>query len=258
MVNPPIRCFFLFIGLIVLGCSPSKTSDLLLRDPEALIGAVVGASVENRPIDCFEMGVGEEVILIISSIHGNEKAGSSLVRLLMRFLNQNPALLNGKRLLLIPVSNPDGFHRHTRFNANGIDLNRNFPASNRVRKAAFGPDSMSEPETRAIIQLIEKHAPDRIISLHEPLNCIDYDGPAKAFAEYLSDYCDLPVRRIGPKPGSLGSNAGMDLNIPTVTLEFPPGVQYLTFQELWDRYGDLLIAVIHFPSDQIRSLRVVK
>ena len=259
MLNSSGRCL-LRIGLVLVlfGCGPFKTADLLLRDPEAVIASVIGMSVENRPIDCYEMGSGGEVILMIASIHGNEKAGTPLVRQLMRFLGQNPHLLDGKKLVLIPVANPDGFFRNSRFNVDGIDLNRNFPASNRVRNAVFGLEPMPEPETRAIIEAIEKYKPDRIIALHQPLNCIDYDGPAKEFAEYLTRHGNLPLRRIGAKPGSLGSYAGEDLNIPTVTVEFPEAVEYMTVREIWARYGDLLLAAIRFPSAGIEKIHLVK
>jgi len=251
------RCLFLIV-LLLFGCSPSQTTDLLLSDPEAVVGRVVGVSVENRPIDLFEMGTGDEVILIVASIHGNEKAGTPLVRQLMRFLIQNPVLLDGKKILTIPVSNPDGFHRHSRFNVNGIDLNRNFPASNRVRNVVFGLEPMSEPETKALIQVIEHYAPDRIITLHQPLHCIDYDGPALELAEYLTQYGNLSLRRLGAKPGSLGSYAGEDLNIPTVTVELPASVEYMTVRELWERYGDLLLSAIHYPTVHIETIQVVK
>jgi murein peptide amidase A len=246
------------IGLLLFGCSPSRTTDLLLIDPEAVFGTVVGRSVENRPIDLFEMGSGDEVILIIASIHGNEKAGTPLVRQLMRFLLQNPVLLDIKKVLVIPVSNPDGFYRHSRFNANGVDLNRNFPASNRVRNVVFGLEPMSEPETRAIIQVIDQFAPDRIITLHQPLHCIDYDGPALQLAEYLTRYGNLPLRRLGAKPGSLGSYAGEDLSIPTVTVELPASVEYMSVRELWERFGDLLLSAIHYPAVHIETIQVVK
>ncbi len=258
MLNSSARCLLL-IGLVLFGCGPIKTTDLLLRDdPEAVIATVIGMSGENRPIDCFEMGFGDEVILMIASIHGDERAGTPLVRQLMRFLQLNPLLLDGKKLVLIPVANPDGFFRNSRFNGGGIDLNRNFPASNRVRNVVFGLEGRPEPETRAIIQVIDKYKPDRIIALHQPLNCIDYDGPAKGLAEYLTRYGNLPLRRIGAKPGSLGSYAGEDLNIPTVTVEFPESAEYMTILEIWARYGDLLLAAIHYPSGPIEKIQFAK
>jgi len=208
---------------------------------------IVGTSVQRLPILSFVLGQGPDVTFILAAIHGNEPAGTPLVRRLEKYLQQRPHLLKGRKVVLLAVANPDGMAHNSRFNANGVDLNRNFPASNRVNDKRFGPTALSEPEARLVKQLIEQYSPDRIISIHQPLACIDYDGPGTTLAVRLALYCSLPVKRLGPKPGSLGSYAGVDLGIPIITFEMLQSDSGLDSETLWRRYGKALIAAIVYP-----------
>jgi protein MpaA len=156
-------------------------------------------------------------------------------------------LLNGRTIILLPVANPDGVARNTRENAAGVDLNRNFEAANRINTPATGLVHLSEPETRIIKDLIKQHAPDRIVTIHQPLACIDYDGPAAALAARMAEYCDLPVKRLGAKPGSLGSYAGLTLAIPIITLELRQSDSQLAPESLWRKYANTLLAAIVYP-----------
>jgi len=155
--------------------------------------------------------------------------------------------MKGRRVVLLAVANPDGMAHNSRFNANGVDLNRNFPASNRVNDKRFGATAFSEPEARLVKQLIEQYSPDRIVSIHQPLTCIDYDGPGETLAARMAQYCSLPVKKLGPKPGSLGSYAGVDLAVPVITFEMRQNDSKLDSETLWRRYGKALVAAIIYP-----------
>jgi len=208
---------------------------------------IAGTSVENRPIETILLGTGTDVVLIIATIHGNEPAGTPLVEHLADYLSRNRSLLDGRRIIIVPTANPDGLARMSRFNARSVDLNRNFSADNRQDNARNGLRALSEPEAHLISELIRRHRPDRIVTVHQPLGCIDYDGPAKALARRMSGHCDLPVRKLGALAGSLGSFAGETLNIPIITMELRKDDDELTGQQLWDRYGAALLAAIVFP-----------
>jgi protein MpaA len=203
------------------------------------------------------MGQGPDVTMILAAIHGDEPAGTPLVRRLKDYLHGRPDLLQGRKVLLLPVANPDGIARNSRLNSRGVDINRNFPAENRDEKPAHRGTPLSEPETRVIDRLIKEHDPNRIISIHQltetgpeaissrvPAGCIDYDGPAEELARRMAQDCDLPVEKLGAQPGSLGSYAGLTLGIPVVTLELPLNAHGFGSELLWARYGKALVAAI--------------
>ncbi len=212
----------------------------------SLIETIVGHSVEGRPIVCHRIGDGEYVVLMMASIHGNEAAGTPLLNRLAEHLVENSKLLTGVTLVLLPVVNPDGVESGQRYNARGVDLNRNFPAENRQNSSRYGLNALSEPESLAIYQVINDTLPNHIVTLHEPLQCVDYDGPAKELATSMSNFCPLPVKKLGSRPGSLGSYAGVTLGIPTVTFELPGNAATQPDELLWRFYGEALIqAVLH-------------
>jgi len=206
---------------------------------------VAGRSVQGRQIDVLTFGTGERTILFLASIHGSERAGTPLMEKFTEYLRENGQcrFLPDMRIVIIPVANPDGFAAKTRHNANNIDLNRNFPADNRENDKTKGLWAFSEPESRCIANLIDIYKPKSVITFHEALNCIDYDGPAQGYADSLAIYCDIPVKRIGSRPGSLGSYTGNTLGIPIITLEFPASVRQMDGGQLWDKYGSLVIAM---------------
>jgi len=210
---------------------------------------LVGASIEGRPIAIaiFEPGAAgahTTAVLVLASIHGDESAGTPLCERLVDELERQPRLGLDRRVVVVPRVNPDGLARGARHNARGVDLNRNFPASNFHVTGAHGPEPLSEPESRVVADLIQRFEPDRILSFHQPVGAIDYDGPAHALAAALAAVGPLPVRRLGARPGSLGSWAGVDLGVPTITVELPRAAGRDGPDALWERYGPMLRAAI--------------
>ncbi len=253
-------CVALLAVLTLAGCYEPVDYPEIISPPEPRPSVlpssyqIVGASAEYHPILCLVLGRGPDVILIMATIHGNEAVGTPLVRRLGAYLREHPDLLDGRTAVLLPVANPDGMARSIRYNAHGVDLNRNFEAANRVTDEHSGATALSEPESRIIRRLIAQYKPSRIVSLHQPLACIDYDGPADSLADRMADYCNLPVKKVGARPGSLGSYAGVTLGIPIITFEMLPTDSQLDEQTLWSRYGKALVAAVVFP-DAIESPR---
>lgn len=229
--------------LLIIGCrTPTQ------MPPPVIETFIVGRSVEGRPIECIVVGEQGDVLLIVASIHGNETGGTPLVRRMIKVLETRGDLLSSRRIVIIPEANPDGMVRRSRYNARGIDLNRNFDASNWLAGYRTGEVPFSEPETRAIARVIHTFEPCQIVTIHEPLECIDYDGPGEEMALRISEYGGLPLRQLGGKPGSLGSYAGTDRSIPTITLELPARASGLSAFQLWEAYGRILTAAILFPN----------
>ncbi len=207
-----------------------------------------GVSVENRPIMYYALGQGSDVTFIMATIHGDEPAGTPLVNRLADYLNLHPDLLIGRTVVILPVANPDGLAAEKRLNAHDVDLNRNFPADNRTKDKELGPSPLSEPEAHIINELIKQYRPNRIVSIHQPYGCIDYDGPAETLANQMALYCDLPVKKVGAQPGSLGSYAGITLGIPIITFEMLENDSNLNTQLLWQKYSNALLAAITYPN----------
>jgi protein MpaA len=245
-----------FVGIALLGgCQrppePAVTEEAASKASVYRRAFVAGSSVEGRPIDCLVLGDGADGVLIMATIHGNEPAGTPLVNRLIKHLTAKPELLQGRRVVLMPVANPDGLAQGTRRNVNGVDLNRNFPASNFDTGGNHGSRPLSEPESVAIHKVLTAYRPKRIVSIHQPINygkaCIDYDGNAASLAAAMAEECELPIIKLGSRPGSLGSFAGITLGIPIITVELPKAAVGWDAEKLWRRYGRMLMAAIVFP-----------
>ena len=208
---------------------------------------VLGRSVQGRPILAQVLGNGADTTLFIATIHGNEAAGTPLMNTLADHLNDHPDLLQDRCVVIVAVANPDGMAAGTRANIRGIDLNRNFDTGNRVNNETHGSAGLSEPESRAIQTAILEFRPDRIVTLHQPLTCIDYDGPGKELAARMARFCALSVKKLGARPGSLGSYTGEELGIPTITLEMPAEASKLSDAVLWNQYGQAVLSAVTYP-----------
>lgn len=170
-------------------------------------------------------------LLVIAGIHGEEADACMVLSRALRLLRTPP-----EHTAVVICANPDGVAMATRGNARGVDLNRNFPATNwshhpvqcrmfiespRVTRLSPGVSAASEPETQALLQLIKSLAPHEIVSLHSPLGCVD-SPIATPLAQKLADQLKLPlVQSIGYEtPGSLGSWC-TESHISCITLELP-------------------------------------
>jgi protein MpaA len=207
-----------------------------------------GKSVKGRPLIYYEFGPANatNVTLIFSMVHGDEITPLYLGFEIAAWAVENMKHYPHAKLVLAPLVNPDGFFGFpkSRLNARGVDCNRNLGTkdwqkealsawrkkfrSEKRRFPGWKPDS--EPETLFQKMLIEKNQPNKIVSIHSPLNVIDYDGPdSLKLADFSEEYVKkcLELRRqvkaksTGFFPGSLGNYSGQELGIPTITLELP-------------------------------------
>ena len=223
----------IFIPVLALGCTPSQ--DSAIAPSRAVIAPVMtsqtlGTSVEGRPILLHRFGTGPIGTLVIAGVHGDETTAIVLGERLVELLKRQRIPGVTEAVAVIPLANPDGAAIGRRRNARQVDVNRNFPARNwgKSRKGAFhgGPAPLSEPETVAIKTAVESLRPKRIVSVHSITRgreCNNFDGPGESLAKRMAAHNGYPVKdSIGyPTPGSFGSWAGIDLQIPTITLELP-------------------------------------
>ena len=197
---------------------------------DSTVWRTYGKSVQGSPLEVAHLGTGPNRTLFFGVFHGDEPAGELVLERLIEYLIKTPTELQGQSVVVCPVVNPDGLKAETRVNARKVDINRNFPAKNwsgedQGTRYWGGPAPASEPETQAVIALLESYRPHKIVTLHAPLLNVNYDGPAGELAKRMSALNGYPVEPdIGyPTPGSFGNYIGRERKVPTITLEFPEG-----------------------------------
>ncbi|MGM0629375.1 MAG: M14 family metallopeptidase [Patescibacteria group bacterium] len=176
---------------------PEEISD---PEPEWPAHSVIGQSVRGHDIDVYEyshQALKEDErahVLFVGGIHGGYEWNSVLLAYkMMDHLEENPSVIpEGVSVSIIPSANPDGVEAvigktgrfdpseappteettHGRFNANEVDLNRNF-ACNWAPQSTWkseiidaGSEAFSEPEARAIKGYVEDSQPDAVIFWH--------------------------------------------------------------------------------------------
>lgn len=213
-----------------------------------------GRSLLGAPLIWFPAPLADHHTgLIIAGTHGDEN--SSIVTLSCALRTLAPDL---RRHHVVLTVNPDGCQLGLRANANGVDLNRNFPAANwkagetvyRWNSSAESRDVVlltgdnpgSEPETEALCQLIHKIHPSWVVSFHDPLACIE-DPQQTVLGKWLADAFELPlVTSVGyATPGSFGSWCA-DIGLHCITAEFPP----ISSDEASEKYLAAMTGLLHW------------
>jgi hypothetical protein len=168
--------------------TPTSTVPVVENKPEESIGR----SVENRDIMAYHFGDGEEEILFVGGIHGGYEWNTALVAYeAIDYFRANPnAIPDNVKVTVVPVLNPDGLAKVTsvtgkfapsdinsskdvqvsgRFNANKVDLNRNFDCDWKsegkwqTTTVSGGTAAFSEPESIAIKNYIEANDPVAVV-----------------------------------------------------------------------------------------------
>ena len=174
---------------------------------------VIGLSAQGRPIEVYTFGQGERQRMIVAGIHGGYEGNTiRLAEELIVFLDEHPeAIPSDVTLYILHSLNPDGDARshdeYGRVNANGVDLNRNFPVhwlaewdrdgcwNELPTTGGTGPGS--EPETKAVMRFLSAHKVDALISYHSAALGIfpggePWDEDSVNFAESIAEVSGYP------------------------------------------------------------------
>ncbi|MBX4198628.1 hypothetical protein KW782_04880, partial [Candidatus Parcubacteria bacterium] len=160
---------------------------------------VIGQSVQGRNIESYTYGTGEKHLLFVGGIHGGYEWNSVLLAYqVMDHLKANPdAVPKNVSVTIIPSVNPDGVYKiigkegrfaitdvpnkdasSGRFNANNVDLNRNFdcnwkPTGTwRSKTVSAGTSAFSEPEARVLRDFILEQKPNAVVLWHSQANAV--------------------------------------------------------------------------------------
>lgn len=197
------------IGIFAIGdlnkgeapITPAVLTKPKITKIESVERKVIGTSVEGRTIEAYLYGKGGTHLLFVGGIHGGYEWNTVILAyLFMDYLEANPNIIpKNLTIAIVPSANPDGIYRVVgkkgrfetedvpndqklaesgRFNARGVDLNRNFdckwkPKSTWKNKVVSGGSkAFSEPEATALRDFIFDYAPDSVIFWHSKANAV--------------------------------------------------------------------------------------
>lgn len=163
------------------------------EEEEVKTETIIGKSVEGRDIIAYHYGTGKEEILFVGGIHGGYAWNTVLLAYeIMDYLEENPDLIPGDvKVTVVPVLNPDGLKKvigkegrftkedvsaltsvkvSGRFNANNVDINRNFDCNWKsvgvwqTTDVSGGAKPFSEPESVAVRDYAQSNELAAVIS----------------------------------------------------------------------------------------------
>ena len=203
--------------------TPSGTP--VLTRPPAANTFIIGQSAEGRDILAWRFGRGDKTLLLVGGIHtGFESNTVLLINALVAHFEGTPVdVLPGMSIILIPVLNPDGLVRGRnadgRFNANNVDLNRNWgcdwTATAYWKQEIVNPGTrpFSEPETQALQTFIQQIRPTAALFYHSAANGI-FEGTCNDVvdsAQLATILCDASGYPYG-KPFTAYTVSGTESN----------------------------------------------
>lgn len=167
----------------------------------------LGSSVQSRPIYAYYFGTGSKKIVFFGAMHGSEaKTKDTMLSWIAELEKNSSKIPSDKTVIVVPTFNPDGIANQSRFNANKVDINRNFDTSDWSPDSYFlskkyvnggGTEPFSEPETRLIRNLITNNHPYLTLSYHSAASYTIPCGTSKSF-EYGTIYSQLSGYRYVP------------------------------------------------------------
>lgn len=171
----------------------------------------IGKSVEGRDLwtvkisDNVELDEVEPEFKYISSMHGDEITGRELTQFLIADILEAygkdaeiTKMVDNTEIFIMPSMNPDGSQRRQRANANGYDLNRNFPEYTRNDE---NTSASRQPETIAIMKFQAQRNFSLSANFHGGAVVVNYPWDAT----YTKHPFDQLVRDLSLKYADLNS-----------------------------------------------------
>lgn len=133
----------------------------------------IGRSTEDLPIMAARLGDGPHAVLFVGGIHaGYAPASVGLAEDLITHLEANPQTIPaGVTIYVVPKLNPDSENvpGDGRYNANGVDLNRNWQCNWAAMDGRGGSGPLSEAESQALSGFIDQINPEAVVFWNAPL-----------------------------------------------------------------------------------------
>ena len=189
------RLLTIVVSVVLLLCSIS--GGFAQENASLYENFIYGTSVQGRLLLCHRIGDPQAAksFLMVFGIHGFEDSFkrdgavlSQIANLIIDHYRANPALLGDNVLYIVPCANPDGQEAGTsqdgfgRCNADGIDINRDFPVGWKKMSTArykTGAEPFSTAEAKALRYLVQTLSPTYGADVHGWINRA-YGDPALA------------------------------------------------------------------------------
>ena len=176
---------------------------------------VIGTSTQDRdivtlvrPVDALRRRV-----LVVGGLHGNEPVSPPTVRSFVEATTDDDI-----EVWLVPEANPDGVRAGTRWNGNGVDLNRNFSWGWRADDGGEAP--FSEPESQALSGLVERLEPDLVVWVHQPYGYASSIGDTdRALERAWAEASGVAVRSGVTQHGGGESWTNLEAGYPSMLIE---------------------------------------
>lgn len=198
----------------------------------------IGQSVLGKPITAVAFGSGPQALIFVGGIHaGYGPSSVTLAEAVIEHYQTNPeaaaTIPDNVTLFIIPNLNPDATPNpgdtQARINANGVNLNRNWPC-NFAPGPEFGAEALSEPENQALNSFVETENPVAVIFWNFPVTpanrSVVSPGVCRVEQEDASEaLAEVYARSSGYEPGQAdpnnvfsgdASNSIADMGIPSI------------------------------------------
>ncbi|HVX63784.1 MAG TPA: M14 family zinc carboxypeptidase [Pirellulales bacterium] len=225
-----------------------------MNSASEIVWHTLARSIEDRVIEYAQFGDGELQALVVAPLAGDESEGGEIVERLANHLAHFPRSLTNTTVTIVRDPNPDGRFRHSAGNARGVLLDQNF-ATRHWRRTPTGDrwlsgrEPESEPETRALVELLADLKPHRILVLGSERNppSLRYAGPADDLAQEFAQSAHVRSAALDSvdAAGSLAAYAGLDREIPTLVFRV---TTRSSAEQNWLHYRRALLTFLNEPA----------
>lgn len=256
IANAPLcAAFTLTIDKGVASGSNKETSEEAWNFKSRIVcgySSVIGYSVKGRPIIAYYFGSGSSTVLYTGGMHGSEGSSTTTLQAWVNYLQSRAAdvIPAGKRVVVVPNTNPDGIAAGSRYNANNVNIGRNFATSNwkadietssGIAVNGGGTSATSEPESKALATLTSQLRPRLEISFHSSGRLVGANkfGDSVAVGDiyanlvgYKTMFYDAEAVMGYPMTGEYEDWMGESMGIPAILIELPSASgNYLSGQQ---------------------------
>jgi protein MpaA len=201
----------------------------------------IGSSVKGRAIVAYSFGSGASTVLFTGGMHGSEPSGYATMMAWVQYLQANAAstIPAGKRVVIVPNTNPDGIAVGSRNNSQNVNIDRNFPTANwsasiettsGTLSTGGGTSAGSEPETAALMALTRQlrprlevsfHAQGRLVGANKFADSVAIGNIYSGTVGYQTMYDNAEAVMGYPMTGEYEDWMGESMNIPAILIELP-------------------------------------